>query len=295
MKNTITSLFLIFTLSNLTCAASEPKAINTKDLVDKIDRSEISTGEINPTLENILPNLEMPKIEFKERNTEKKKSNNSTQRLGADNKQTLNVEKKSKPKKVNNTVVFAKRPISLVQLLNNDKIVLSNSQTYVYRLNKNTITQYKINDKVPLKSHGLKASGENSFYVVDVRLLKNDAKEFRKKSKSQIKNNTKITNHSEKINKATNVEKTSISPEITAKRKLLEKKLNHGKSINSTINLRSLQTNDEVIISGDVQLVIRKKKSTSGVKKYWLSEKLDTNNSSVIAIFHRLSANRKRS
>lgn len=295
MKIKITLITLSLILSNLLCAQSEPEAIKTKDLIDKIDRSEISTGESNPTLENIMPDFEMPKIEF---NENKKKNSKSKIDESSKTKEPVNSvdtsKKVSKPTTVKNRVLISKRPISLSQLLQNDKIVISNGQTFVYRLNDNTITQYKIKNKIPLKSLGLKANGKNGFYIVDIVLLKKDAKALRKNTKNTKSNKTKKPKNTvtktikpkpaSPINKSDPLKKESkeISPDILTKRKALEKKFNRGRSIKSTVTLRTLQTNDEIIISGGVQLVLRKKKSTSGVKKYWLVEKLDVNNSSVI-------------
>lgn len=269
MKNIITTLFLTFIISTQLCGAeSEPEAINAKDLMDKVDRSEISTEDSSPELDNTIPEFEIPKIEFEQTNTTK-------------TKQTKNTVAKSTSTK--NNVVFAKRPIGLVQLLRNDKIVLSNAQTYVYRLSNKTITQYKLKDKVPVNSKGLKKSSKNSFYVVNVSLLKKDAKNLDNNNKPKVTKATKPKINTPKVELA---DKAPIQQkpdsDIAAKRKLLEGKLNHGKSISKTIKLKSLQTNDEIVISGGVQLVIRKKKSTSGVKKYWLIEKLDLNNDAVV-------------
>jgi len=283
MKKTITSLLLIFILSNFAQAQSEPEAIKTKDLIDKLDRSELSTDETNPTLDNIMPDFEMPTIDFKvskEKTTKPKTNKTHTQKIKAKTTAT-SVQNKSDLNKTNK-VVFAKKPLTIGQLLKKDKIVISNGITYVYRLKNKIITQYKIKDKIPLKSLGLKTSGKNSFYVIDATLLKKDAKNLRSRNnKIKNKSSTRSKRKSTKMGTKKAVEKMAISPEVLAKRKLVEEKFNHGRIIERSITLKKLLVNDTIVITQGIQLVIRKNQTTSGGKKYWLTEKIDINNKSL--------------
>jgi len=322
MKKILT-LILILTMSNLVSAQSEPKTIKAKDLMDKIDRSELESDTTNKDIDDIIPTLKMPKMNFNQgveiHNVDKHTKKITT----VDNKKTQEILKvkpvpvpapvpkaKSVPKPKIKTatktkVIISKKPISLEQLINNDKIVTSNGKTYIYRLKDSQITQYRILEKLPLKSQGLRTSEKNSFYIRDIKQLMADVKATksaikpkRTKSKSATKpKRTKSVRNTNKRNtnrrsksivtkkpKVKSQTKTAvtITPEVAAKRKSLEEKFNHGKAISKTMGLRKLQVNDEVIISGAVQIVIRRNKSTSGIKKYWLTEKINTSNKALV-------------
>ncbi len=256
-------------------AQSEPKAINTKDMIEKLDRSELETGHVEDNID-IMPEFEIPKIEF-EANQPKTVSK---PKMANKEKTAAKSTTVSKSK-----VVISNKTIKLMQLNKNDKIVINKGKTYIYRLLKTKIIQYKYNEKLPLDSTGLRASGNNSYYVVNKIQLVKDAKKInsvaKKSTKSKRTSNKRKRVASTSTKKPVAVDAYVVTADMAAKRKEIEEKYNGGKPIKKNLKLKDLLINDDVYIFGDIQLIARRGKNVAGQRKYWLIEKLDTKNSSV--------------
>jgi len=293
-------IVLLISLSSIGLSQSDPDTFDKNDIIEKVDRSELESSdeENSPDTNNIIPKFEMPEIEFDTGIIVEKKSEKSvTKNTQKENKKGTKTTavKKSNAKKPK--VVFARRPISISQIKKNDKILVKDGKTFIYRLVKANIIRYKYFGKLPLDSSGLKASGRNGYYVIDKVTFAKDATALKEKLKKKIPNRVaskpkqKTKNISANVStskpeiKNTNTEKiiskpetTIVSGDVESKRKIIEKRLNNGRTIKNNMLLSNLKVNDEVYFINSIQLVIRKKKSTSGTKKYWLIEKLDTNN-----------------
>ena len=211
-------------------AQSEPEAVDTKGMIDKIDRSDIESEgmEIDPS----LMKMEMPIIEFdenidtikpvkstneshaghahankahKESSAPVKKEASAAVTISASNttaskpKVTKEAEVKKPVTTANSQtkkrkVLIAKRPISLKTLKNNDKIVINKGLTYIYRLSKSNIIQYKYKGNLPLDSKGLKKHSESSYYIINNALFIADAEAFSgKKTKKSKKSKPRTT------------------------------------------------------------------------------------------------------
>ena len=290
---------------------SDLDTFDKKDVIEKLDRSDLDmkTNE-KVKLDDSILKFEIPKMELdvpiKQKPSVKKiaviakKAQPETNPTVA--KPTVSSEKKevvevkevtknqsyneiAKEAKANNQklkVVFAKRPILISQFKKNDKIVMTNDKTFVYRMLSPNIIQYKYFGKMPYASKGLRKNDENSYYVVDKKLLIADSKITKN---APIKPTQVIQPVAKPVAKpiaekqTSSVVTTDTSSDIQEKRKVIEEKYNNGKNIKKSIQLKNLHRNDEIYIVGDIQFVIRD--STSGNKKYWLTEKLDVNNTSV--------------
>lgn len=285
--NKILNTILLISSIGIVCAQSEPEAVNTKDLNEKINRSDILTDDVNGSkMNNLMPTMEMPLIEFNEKpvvskNTQTEKSvNKPVEKLATKVEPKSELVKTSKPKK--QSVVFAKRPISINQLYNNDKIVINKGKTYVYRQTKSNIMQYKFKGKLPLDSLGLKPSGANSYYVINKGLVAKDAKSTPKKVSKTTKTKTVAKKKETVAKKVVKADlNDAITSEVMSKRKLIENKHNNGKEITESIKLNNLRVNDKIYLIDGLQFVIRKSRNTSGVKKYWLIESINTNSRSL--------------
>jgi hypothetical protein len=321
MKKSIISIILIFNLTNSCWAQTdEPEAINAKDLMEKLDRSDIEESSSDSKINNIMPEFEIPKIEFNEKLESKKvkkptkvakkpklekvqalkKSPKQSKQVvaekssntGAANetvKPKVAADKVKKTETTKNKVVISKKVLKFIELNKNDKIVINKGTTYVYRLLKTKIIQYTYGGKLPLDSAGLKASGENSYYIVNKMLLMRDIKS--KKSRGNKRAVTKKVKTSAPNKKSVVkpvvkpvVAEYKVTPEIAAQRKVIEGKYNHGQLIKKNFKLKDLQINDNVYVFDEVQLITRRQKSSSGIRKYWLIEKLDINNKAVKAV-----------
>ncbi len=295
----------------ITCAQafaqSEPDTFNKKDLIEKMDRSDLDmkSGE-GVKLDDSILKFEIPKIEFetsvKKPQVTAKKTTKAPKKVvktaPPSRKPKKNHPAKVKPvKKDKIKVVFAKRPILIGQINKNDKIVITKGKTYVYRMLKSNIIQYKYSGKIPFDSKGLRKNDETSYYVVDKKLLLDDYKKSRSNSTmAKSKPNTnkpKVSKPNQSrvvakpvvkkplIKKDKNIDPKVITDELAAQRKIIEDKYNNGKIIKKTIKLKNLHQNDEVYIVGGLQFVFRVSSSSSGKKKFWLLEKLDVTNKSV--------------
>ncbi|VAW38133.1 hypothetical protein MNBD_GAMMA01-262 [hydrothermal vent metagenome] len=288
------ALYMILITSMLVSfyVQAEPKVVNTKAEVDKIDRSELETHNETLSLDNIVPKLEMPNIEF---DGSIRTRQNTTTSVPA-NKSTAKKEPtKKKPVKQKNKkkIVLARKSMLLNQLNKGDKILLSKGLTYVFRISRHNITQYLYKGKLAMDSSGLEPSKTNGYYIIDkdklvadTKLLnsnKKASKVTRHQSSSKAKQLTKrktITTNKLAKKPASN-EPNIIPVDIIAQRKKIEKEYNKGKAIKNSIRLKNLRANDKIHIIDNIQLVFRKNTSTSGVKKYWLTEKLNPDNKAI--------------
>jgi len=283
MKKILIYTVIVMSFTSICWAQSEPKAINTKDMIEKFDRSELERGHVEDKID-IMPEFEIPKIEFKasQPKTVSKPKLDNKEKVAA-KPTTASKSKVSKAKASKAKVVISNKTIKLMQLNKNDKIVINKGKTYIYRLLKTKIIQYKYNEKLPLDSAGLRASGNNSYYVVNKVQLVKDAKKLNfvaKKSTRprRARNNRKSTANTKKpVIVVTYV----VTADMAVKRKEIEDKFNGGKPIKKNLKLKDLLINDDVYIFGDIQLIARRSKNIAGQRKYWLIEKLDTANSSV--------------
>jgi hypothetical protein len=287
-------LTFVFTTS---LAQSEPEKIDTKDMVETVDRSDLENDtDTKDELNSMITTFEIPKIEFeskenpKKKPTKKKNSNKvKSEKIieSTDEKKATVVKLKPKRK---SAVVIAKFPLTVSQFKRNDKIVLSKGKVYVYRLAKSNIVQYKYKGKLAMNSEGIKKNSENSYYIIDRNKFIKDIKELKKNKTHKPKKKKK--EKEVKIEKRE--EDIGVTEEILLKRKKVEDRLNHGKTIKKSLLLKDLRKEDEVYLIGKIQLVIRKNKATSGVKKYWLLEKFDITNKSVIKVSkNKYKINRK--
>ena len=229
MKSTIKTILIFLTIS-ICYAQSEPESINGKDLIEKIDRSDLELNDLDDgdVLENEIPKMEMPTLTFKKKpvskvekptkksivkpeNTVKKevvnkketKSKPAASRKPTTRKPTTKMPttKKSTTKKSTTRkpttkkakkkkIIVSDRRMSLKNLKNNDKVVVAKSVTYIYRLEKSKTVQYKFIGKLPLNSSALESKGINSYYIRDVKKLIADSKAT---FSTSTKNKTTIT------------------------------------------------------------------------------------------------------
>lgn len=261
-------LYLIMALAFTSSAFSqddEPKAIDPKEMMDKLDRSDISEDDDNTSVEGMVPDFEIPKIEFNNdvKVEEAKESKGSKDTKASKSEESRSTQSKTQKK---NRVLISNRAITkLSQLKNKDKIVAKDGKILIYRLSKNNIIQYKFKGDFPLDSAGLKKENDNSYYVVDKQLLNGGDSASSKLAQSAANSDEKI----------------EITDELMAARKAIEEKFNSGKEIKRSITLKGLQINDTVYVFEKVQLVTRRSTNIAGLRKYWLTEKLDPTNSSV--------------
>lgn len=250
-------LLLMLTMTGYASAQTdEPEEITTDGMIETIGRDEIeSEDKEDLKLDNNISDFKIPLIEFDEKNVK------------SDSKATTT--NKAQKSDVSNTVpriVIAEKPVSLSQLQKNDKLVVTKSGTvFMYRLVGQEITQYRLLKSPNLKSRGVTSKGGDSFYVINPGLLIRDSRE----DKTDVAEE-KSDNQDE-----------GISGQEAEERRAIEKEYNRGKHIDKSLRLKNLHVNDEVYIIGQIQLVIRKQKSTGSTKKYWLIEKLNLESSSV--------------
>ncbi len=269
-------LLLTILSLNICFAQDEPKKINPKDLVDKVNRADLE-GDESVEINNLIPTLDMPTIEFEKKveNT----ANNKPKKVTKNPKISPRPKvKKEKPTKIESKkIVTSKRSMTSKMLKVNDTIVVNNDKVVIFRTAKSEIVKYPYKGQIPLGSFGLKKQN-NVYIVTDPKRLREDIK---------LAESIKNTKPQESIAKT---EKTTVdtidngieySEAQLASRKKVEEKYNNGKKIKKSIMLKNLRVNDMVYIIKELSLVIRKKKSTSGVYKYWLTESLDINNPSV--------------
>ncbi len=257
---------------------TEPGAINKKDIVDEIGRSEIEGDEQaeTPKIENMMPAFEIPQLKVniekvKSSSTLRTKSNPVKKDINKPVKQAnTNVSKvikkpKSTPKRNNKKnkqrkkrVVAVQKYLKPSQLLLQDMIVLAKEKVYVERSKGKYIYKYRYKQNVPLQSKGLVLIKPSNYMVVDKELLIKDTNTF---------------NESEKPSNEVNT--VALSDEHYLKRKDLEKKFNYGKPIIKTITITDLYRNDVIYKFGEIQMVTRKFAGKLSSTKYWLVPIID--------------------
>ncbi len=293
-------------------AQPELDTFDKKDMIEKMDRADLDMeSKDDVKIDDSILKFDIPKIEFDVpvKNPKRTVANTTSKAKKVVKKPAVEAApvatapvvttpaKKEKPK-----VVFARRPISIGQMKKNDKIVLTNGVTYVYRLQKSNVIQFKFNGKIPFDSKGLRKNDETSYYIVNKNSLVADYRKLRSSSKkpnnvpqvaavkkpSEVKTpakapSTKVssTEAPTAINKDQKPDNQVLQVDVVEKRKAIEEKYNNGRSIKKSIKLRGLRENDEVFIVGGIQFVFRKISSNSVKKKYWLTEKLDIDNKAV--------------
>lgn len=288
MKTLITILLLTL---NLGMAQPEPD-IDKVELIDKVDRSELEAiNKEDLNLDDTIPKFEMPKLEFK-KDLKPTKSRRVSKKTITSNKPPSRIQE-AKPKTVEKPkdtvkgkklkMVYAKRPISLNQIKINDKVVFISGKTFIHRLQKSYIIQYKLNEKIPLMSEGIKVSDSNSYRVINPKKLIEDTKAIKIKTMKApvLKPKTPIKKQITSTKTIKPIVEQDTSSQTAKNRKIIELKYNRGKEIKKSIQLKNLRTNDNIYIVGDLQFVIRASKSTSAKNKYWLTESIDESNSAL--------------
>lgn len=314
-------LIILLLIMNFTCQAqSEPEAVRGKDLIEKIDRSEIEANDMDDSIEldTTVPKMELQKIEFvkpkpKPKTKAKAKAKATTKTPSkpiteVQAKPKPVVSKKESPKK--KKILISDRSLSLSNLKVKDKIVVNEGTTYVYRMVKSNTVQYKFAGKIPFDSKGLNIIDKNRYVVVDLGVLKADSKATKTKNKKTSKKPVKkpvkqpVTNEKSKTviakNKTTEPKKAAPKPVKPANvsstdkiKRTFESKHNRGIEITETIDLADLLKNDIIHVSGDVKLVVRRNRNTYEMEYFWLIEKLDINKNSLRnTSFKALSDNR---
>ena len=261
-------------MMSFTCLAqNEPETIRGKDMMDKIDRSEIGSDDIESVIEidEDIPKIELQKIEF-EKPPVKKASvkRNSTKRTSVKRDSKSVVKKQTKSKKASvkkeasnkKKILVSDRSLTLSGLQKDDIIVSVDGSTYVYRKVKSNTVQHLFKGSFSASTKGLKSVGENRYIVESLDFLKT------------APTPTPIV--------AKKVEEGSVDLSDSNKiKKDFEDTFNNGKKITNTIVLKRLKKSDVVFVIGGVQLMVRRNGNTLKKEYYWLTEKFDTNSESV--------------
>ncbi len=265
---------------------TEPEAINKKDIVDEIGRSEIEGDEQaeTPKIENMMPAFEIPQLKV---NIEKVKSSSaSSTKSNTVKKDVKNPVKKgvNEPVKQTNTnvskvtkkpkntakrndrknkphkrkVIAVQKYLKPSQLLLQDMIILKKGKVFVERSKGKYIYKYRYKQNVPLQSKGLALIKPNNYMIVDKELLIEDTNTFKESEKPSNEINT-----------------VALSDEHYLKRKELEKKFNNGKPIQKAISITDLYRDDIIYKFGDIQIVTRKSGGKLSSTKYWLVPIID--------------------
>jgi len=277
---------LLIVSTNICFAQSEPEQIKAKDLLEKIDRSDLEAADSE------IGKIEIPKMEMPKISIDKGKGKGHSKSINKPTKKKVVKSKVARPQnkaatagKAKTKVVISKRPIGLNQLKDNDKVVRHKGKTYIYRQKRNVITQYLFNGKLALNSKGLTSKDPNSYYITDKAQLLTDSRLSKKtNSKSIVKNKVASTQKPKVVEVASQPEtitstKDTVKNQI--KRKEIEEKYNRGDPITKNLKLKNLLIDDEIYVFGDLQLVTRRSRNIAGLRKYWLIEKLDINNVAV--------------
>jgi len=287
----IISIVFILTI-NFTCLAqNEPETVRGKDLMEKIDRSEILDDEIDGSLmlDEAIPKMEIEKIEF-EKPAVKKSTVKKVMATETKPKSKPVVENKETNKK---KILVSDRAISLNGLMVNDKLVINDDNTYVYRKVKTNTVQYRFTGKVPTNSKGLKLLSENRYIVENVDLLNADIVP----TKVDIVEKTPATPIPKTVSKPeTKVVKASQNKPLSNTdkfKKKLENEYTRGNEITETITKEELLKNDIVHVLGEVQLVIRRNRNSYEMEYFWLPELLKLNPKALKSTpFRAMSNNR---
>jgi len=294
---------LITLLSGMCLAQDEPETFNKKDLIETVDRSELEgSDDSSKSKSNVeIPKFEMPTIEFDENVKPKKSSVDTTVKVKktpskpsviktGKSKPVVKAPVQAKPKPVVKASVPVKtkpvvkkviESISISDIIKNDKFVVSKDKISVFRFSNSKNNEYSFSGKLPINSQGLKASKNDSYYVINRFKLIQDFYNLNKSEKETvIKPEKKAT---QKINPV-----VKLDAKVISTKKDLENKYNNGNSINKDIELSSLRIDDKIYIVNGLQLVLRQKPHSTAQYKYWLNEKLDINKKAVSKISENL-------
>jgi hypothetical protein len=296
---------LLLTLLSGSCLAqNEPDTFDKKDLIEKVDRSELESTN-NATKDNVnidVPKFEMPKIEFdnKAKSAAKPVAKPAAKPAAKPvAKPVVKPVAKSAAKPVAKPVAkqvakpeentrnnsrtnfdLEKTPLTTIKdLKKNDRIVISNGKTFVYRTTRLNVMKFLYLGKLPLDSRGLKSNKKDVYDVINKVRLSND---FDSMDSNSSQSNvvkpakSKVEKVSVKAKPKPVIKRESVVASKSATEEV-EKKYNRGKSIKDNITLNDLKNGDEIILVNNLQLVLRNNSFSSDKYKYWLSEKLDTN------------------
>ena len=276
----IAALLIINTQTFASQNEAQAKKLDTKDLVDKAKRPEIKQDN-KIEFDNSTTAFEIPKIDLEKEVVKTPAKESEAKKVSADKpskkhspKKIVKKTTKKKLPKNKNKIVASTRPLSLTQVKEHDKIVFNDGKRNILRRTKTKIIKYPYNYAIPVDSSSLKANADGSFYVINKARFIADSKALKSKKAKNSSNSEIKTNDSEELDIA-------VTAENRQNRQFIEKKYNHGKKIEKEIKLKNLRENDEVYMVKGVQFVIRKKKATSGVYKFWLVEKLNPENIAV--------------
>jgi hypothetical protein len=281
MKNIIL-LISIITSSFVFAQNDKPAELDSQDLIGEINKPEFEDADLNIDLDEFIPKMQMPVLAPQIEPVEKEapKPNTASIAKVEDPKETQEATKEPK-KKVAPKIENATTVLSMQQLKSNDLIRIEFSQIKVYRRVKGKIIKYKFRNGLDLNSSGLNKKDETTYYVKDTSILIRDTKKAKQEKQELAKQNKQ----DEKKNiQAKVIESNSESEDTELLLKLrtdIENQLNNGKKIKNELLIKNLRTNDMIYIIGDVLLVTRKNKATSGTKKFWLLEAIDIENSSL--------------
>ena len=298
MKSKLSILLLL--IINFSCQAqSEPETVRGKDLLDKIDRSEIEANEIAEPieLETEIPKLEFEKIELENPKENKPKAKVEKTAETKVSKPIETIEPKQDVEGVieaedtesqlskNKTILISKRKLSISNLLVGDKVVNNDGLTYIYRTGKSDTVQYKFVGKIPYSSQGLKKISNDRYELVNLDTLISDTNNT---SSSVEKVNSesqtipvKTVDNEPKKGADESVKTSSVSRGVDDIKKEMQEKLNEGKEITKNIYLFGLLKNDIIHVSEDVQLVVRRNRNSYAIEHYWLTEKINPNSKSL--------------
>ena len=278
----ILSLISSITLTSVAIAQSDVKKLDTKDLVDKVERPEIDQ-DTTIEIETEMAEFEIPTIDVEndvvkdtvvtKEKIKRKKTTSATKKPTRKVKTKKVVKKQTIKANNKRKLITSNRPLLLSKVKELDKIVFENSKRFILRKTKTKIIKYPYNNAIPVDSASLKVNADGSFYVINKAKFIADSKALKTNNDGHSKI-VKTTKNSQELD-------ITVSSEDRLIRNSIEEKYNYGKKIKKEIVLKNLKTNDDVYIVKGVQFVFRKKKATSGINKYWLTEKMNTENSSV--------------
>ncbi len=310
----VTTLIIAAIVSNGAIAQSEPESVRGKELLEKMDRSEIEATNMDDAigLDEEIPKMEMPKLEFKNNATKKppevKPAVKTPPVVQAPVEKAPVVKEpvakvsavkesdpesdKNRPKvKVNsddqkrNKILISNRRLSKNKLEINDEITKTKDYTYVYRLVRSDTVQYVFTGILPINAPGLKSLGNNRYVVIDPEQLDENVKKVVAANKPVVEKAKpepkKTETKKPEVKKVIATTKPAVTlSDVDAIKKEFEKIHNKERKISKTITLNKILKNDVIHISGEVQLLIRRNTSYK-IEKYWLTEKLDINNPSI--------------
>lgn len=283
-------LALLILFSTSVYAQEEPETIKAKDLIE-VDKPEFENEDIDIVVDDFLGTMEIPMMDTSLETTKKPKAKavKKTQpKIKATKDKPTVSSEASKPK--SKEIVISTTKLDINMLKKNDLIRKELAELNVYRRISGNITKFNFIGLIDMSSSGLENKSETTFYVRNIAKLRTDTKKIKKEQLQAKRKEEKLRRQT--INDAQKRAKeletkpeaqfnvVSDSTEIS-KRKEIEDKQNHGKKIKKEILLKNLQSNDMIYLFGDIQLVHRKNKSTSGTKKMWLTEPIDSNNPSL--------------